>query len=74
MQWNRLDGIGGRKGRPCETCRQTVERECKDLSKIWFDMKPTPSQVFGGELMFLMPYVPLGIKDIKKKQKARACT
>ena len=30
MPWNPLDGIGRRKGKPCETCRRTVERECKN--------------------------------------------
>ena len=39
MQWNSLDGIGGRKGRPCETWRRTVERQCKNLSKTWSDLK-----------------------------------
>ena len=32
MQWNPLDGIGRKTGRPCETCRRTVERECKNLN------------------------------------------
>ena len=39
MQWNPLDGIGRKKGRPCETWRRTVERECKNLNKIWSDLK-----------------------------------
>ena len=39
MQWNPLDGIGRKKGRPCETWRRTVERECKNLNKTWPDLK-----------------------------------
>ena len=39
MQGNHLDGIGSRKGRPCETWRRTVARESKDLNKTWSDMK-----------------------------------
>ena len=39
MQWNPLDGIGRRKGRPCETCRRTVERECKNLNNTWSNLK-----------------------------------
>ena len=27
MQWNPLDGIGRKKGRPCDTWRRTVERQ-----------------------------------------------
>ena len=38
-QWNPLDGIGRKKGRPCETSRRTVERECKNLNKTWPDLK-----------------------------------
>ena len=29
MQWSSLDGIERRNGRPCETCRRTVEKQCK---------------------------------------------
>ena len=68
MQWNPLDGII-KKGRPCETWRRTVERECKNLNKTWPDLKQLASQEYGGELAFLMPYVPVGIKEIKKKKK-----
>ena len=39
MQWNPLDGIGWRNGRSCETCRRTVQRECKNLNKTWSDLK-----------------------------------
>ena len=39
MQWNRLDGIGRKKGRPCETWRRTVERVCKNLNKTLPDLK-----------------------------------
>ena len=39
MQWNPLDGIATRKGRPSETCRRTVEKECKNLNKTWSDLK-----------------------------------
>ena len=39
MQWNPLDGIERNKGRSCETWRQTVERECKNLNKSWPDLK-----------------------------------
>ena len=39
MQWNSLDGIGRKKGRPCETWRRTVEGECKNLNKTWPDLK-----------------------------------
>ena len=39
IQWNPLNGIGRRKGRPCETCRRTVERECKNLNKTLSDLK-----------------------------------
>ena len=39
MQWNPLDGIGRKKGRPCGTWRRTVERECKSLHKTWPDLK-----------------------------------
>ena len=38
-QQNPLDGIGRKKGRPCETCRRTMERECKNLNKTWPDLK-----------------------------------
>ena len=65
-KWNPLDGIGRKKGRPCETWRRTVERECKNLNKIW----PDQSQEFGGELALLMPYVPVGIKETKKNKSA----
>ena len=34
--WN---GIRRWKGRPCDTWRRTVERECKNLNKTWSDMK-----------------------------------
>ena len=36
-----------------------VPQECKNLN--W------PSQDLGGDLALLMPYVPVGIKEIKKK-------
>ena len=36
MQWNPLDSIGRKKGRPCETWRR---RECKNLNKTWPDLK-----------------------------------
>ena len=49
MQWNPLDGIGRRKGRPCETWRRTVERECKNLNKTLPDLKQL-AQSRGGEL------------------------
>ena len=62
MQWNPLNGIGRKKVRTCETWRRTVERECKNLNKTW------PDQEFGGELALLMPYVPVGIKETKKKK------
>ena len=39
MQWNPLDGIRPRKGRPCKAWSRTVERECKVLNKTWSDMK-----------------------------------
>ena len=39
MQWNPLNGIGRKKGRPCETWWRTVERECKNLNKTWPDLK-----------------------------------
>ena len=39
MQWNPLNGIGRKKGRPCETCRRTVKGECKNLNKTWPDLK-----------------------------------
>ena len=39
MQWNPLDGIERKTGRPCETWRRTVERECKNLNKTWPDLK-----------------------------------
>ena len=42
MQWYPLDGIGRKKGRPCETWRRTVERECKNLNKTWPDLKQLP--------------------------------
>ena len=68
MQWNPLDGIGRKKGTPCETWRRIVKRECKNLYKTWPDLNQlAQSRVqFGGELALLMPYVPVGIKDTKK--------
>ena len=39
MQWSPLDGIGRKKRRPCETWRQTVERQCKNVNKTWSDLK-----------------------------------
>ena len=39
MQWNPLDRIGRKKGRPCETWRRTVGRERKNLNKTWPDLK-----------------------------------
>ena len=39
MQWNPLDGIGRKKGRPCGIWRRTVERGCKNLNKTWPDFK-----------------------------------
>ena len=42
MKWNPLDGIGRSKQRSCETCRRTVKKECKNLNKIWSDMKQLP--------------------------------
>ena len=38
-QWNPLDGIGGKMGRPCKTWRRTVERECKNLNWTCSDLK-----------------------------------
>ena len=50
MQWHPLDGIGSRKGRPCETWRPTVARRCKNLNKICSDMKQlTQSRVWWRE-------------------------
>ena len=43
-----------------------MERECKNLNKSWTDLK----QEFGGELVLLMPYVAVGIKEINKKKNA----
>ena len=39
MQWNLLDGIGTKKGRTCEIWRRTVESDCKNLNKIWSDLR-----------------------------------
>ena len=60
MQWNPLDGIGRKKGRPCEIWRRTVERECKNLKKPGLIWNKCPSQDFFGELALLMPSVPVG--------------
>ena len=68
MQWNPLDGIGRKTGRPCETWRRTVERECRNLNKTWLDLKQLAQSRFGGELALLMPYVLVGIKETKKKK------
>ena len=39
LQWNPLDGLGRKNGRPCETWRRTVEREWTNLNKTWPDLK-----------------------------------
>ena len=66
MRWNPLEGIGRKKERPCETWRRTVESKFKNLNKTWPDLK----QEFGGELALLMPYVPVGIKETKRKRRS----
>ena len=64
MQWNPLDGIGTKKGRPCETWRRTVERECKNLNNTWPDLK----QLAQSRARWR---VGVGIKETKKKKNMR---
>ena len=51
---------------PCETCRQTVERESNDLNKTWSDMK----QLARSRVPWRVGVVdvPVGIKEIKKEK------
>ena len=66
MQWNPLDGIGRRWADPA-TRGDKLWRECQNLNKAWPDLKQLVQ--FGGELALLMPHVPVGIKEIKKKKR-----
>ena len=44
-----------------------MERDCKNLNKIWPDLKQLAQ--FGEMLALLMRYVQVGIKKTKKKKQ-----
>ena len=61
MQWNPLDGIERRR-RPWKTLQESKQ------NLVWFEINgPVKSSIES----WLMPYVPVGIKEIKEKKNAK---
>ena len=50
---------------------KTVKRECKNPNKTTFDLKQLAQLRIRWRVDVLMPYVPVGMKEIKKKKNSK---